>query len=171
MTEDGSETKATTVPPRHDGASERDLVVEAPLLPLTRRDELTGAERREHPRLPLGLWAHCQIDGVVSQEALGDLSIGGLYLRTTTAAGLGARVRIVLGLPYIGGQRVCSLSGHVVWVDKDGANVRGLGVKFDQETDSADKMLLRGFLSLWGMPRSAASGPEVGFAEAEPAAK
>lgn len=147
------------MPPRRDVASERDLVVEAPLLPLTRGDELTGAERRENPRLPLGLWAHCQIEGMVSQEALGDLSVGGLYLRTSNPAGMGARVRIVLGLPYIGGQRVCSLSGHVVWVDKDGANVRGLGVKFDHETDGADMHLLRGFLALWGMPRTTATSP------------
>src|SRR3954467_13177035 len=93
------------------------------------------AERRQHTRLPLGLWAHCQIDGVVSQEALGDLSVGGLYLRTSTPVKMGARVRIVLGLPYIGGQRVCSLSGRVAWIDNEGEAIQGAGVSFDQETD------------------------------------
>ena len=114
-------------------------------------------ERREHARLPLGLWAQCQIDGVVSQEALGDLSIGGLYLYTKAPAREGARVRVVIGLPYIGGQRVCSLSGQVVWVDRDSTGVRGAGVAFDQETDVADQELLRGFLALWG---TAARGPD-----------
>lgn len=109
--------------------------------------------KRRYPRLPLGLTAHCQIDGVVSQEALGNLSVGGLYLRVSREVRVGARVRIVLGLPYIGGQRVCSLAGRVVWVDRmpDGA-VRGAGVEFDQETDPADQELLRGFLALWGPP-------------------
>lgn len=143
---DGADDK-----PSHPG---RDLVVQAPMLPLTRGDALTAAERREHPRLPLGLWAHCQIDGMVSQEALGDLSVGGLYLRTTNPVQLGARVRVVLGLPYIGGQRVCSLSGQVVWVDRGEARVKGIGVKFDHETGSADAELLRGFLSLWGQPKA-----------------
>src|SRR3954469_5009524 len=95
-------------------------------------------ERRQHGRLPLGLWAHCQIDGVVSQEALGDLSVGGLYLRTAAEVKEGARVSIILGLPYIGGQRVCSLSGRVTWVDRNGAAVVGAGVSFDHETDGAD---------------------------------
>jgi hypothetical protein len=113
-------------------------------------------DRRSHPRLTLGLWAHCQIDGIVSQEALGDLSAGGLYLRTTAQVREGARARIVLGLPYIGGQRVCSLSGSIAWVDvqPDGA-LHGAGVRFDQETDSADHQLLEGFLALWGSPRAA----------------
>ena len=131
----------------------RDLVIEAPMLPLTRADALTAAERREYPRLPLGLWAHCQIDGMVSQEALGDLSVGGLYLRTSNPAPMGARVRIVLGLPYIGGQRVCSLAGRVVWVDRNSAQIKGLGVQFDEETGNADAQLLRGFLALWGCQR------------------
>ena len=112
-----------------------------------------GADRRRHPCLQLGLSAHCQIDGVVSQEALGDLSVGGLYLNTTVQARIGARVRVVLGLPHIGGQRVCSLSGTVVWVDRgaDG-QVRGAGVEFDHETDRQDHEVLRGFLALWGTP-------------------
>lgn len=116
-------------------------------------------ERRQHGRLPLGLWAHCQIDGVVSQEALGDLSVGGLYLRTAAAVKEGARIRIVLGLPYIGGQRVCSLSGRVTWVDRKGDQVLGAGVSFDQETDSADAELLRGFLALWGSSSGPPSNP------------
>src|SRR3954470_14137757 len=97
-------------------------------LPITVSGEVqpvkpAGSERRHHGRLPLGLWAHCQIDGVVSQEALGDLSIGGLYLRSPANIKEGARVRIVLGLPYIGGQRVCSLSGRVAWIDRQGEKV------------------------------------------------
>ena len=119
--------------------------------------------RRQTPRLELGLWAHCQIDGVVSQEALDDLSASGLYLRTSTAMKVGARVRVVLGLPYIGGQRVCSLAGRVVWVDRTGEKIEGAGVKFDHETDGADAELLRGFLALWSTPAepTAAQTPAV----------
>lgn len=111
-----------------------------------------GIERRRDPRMPLGLWAHCQIDGVVSQRALGDLSVSGLYLRMNVAPRMGARIRIVLGLPYISGQRVCSLSGRIVWVHVEGSIVHGAGVQFDHETDSADHDLLKGFLALWGVP-------------------
>jgi Tfp pilus assembly protein PilZ len=112
-----------------------------------------GSDRRRHPRLQLGLSAHCQIDGVVSQEALGDLSVGGLYLHTSAQVRIGARVRVVLGLPHIGGQRVCSLSGTVVWIDRvEGGKVRGAGVEFDHETDRQDHEVLRGFLALWGTP-------------------
>lgn len=119
----------------------------------TPEDAAKAAERRRYPRMELGLSAHCQIDGVVSQEALGDLSIGGLYLRTSAPARIGARVRVVLGLPHIGGQRVCSLAGAIVWIDKNpDGQVRGAGVEFDHETDSQDHDVLRGFLALWGTP-------------------
>ncbi len=140
-----------------------ELVVELPVSITDKVDETTRKleeqkrliERRRHPRLSVGLTAHCQIDGIVSQEALGDLSVGGLYLRTSAAVRQGARVRIVLGLPYIGGQRVCSLAGRVAWVNRgEMGEVRGAGVEFDQETESADYELLRGFLELWGSPRS-----------------
>ena len=117
--------------------------------------------RRRHRRLEVGLSAHCQIDGVVSQEALGDLSESGLYLRTRACSKIGARVRVVLGLPHIGGQRVCSLSGTVAWIDKgpDG-ELLGAGVEFDHETDRQDYELLCGFLSLWGepVPRTSPAG-------------
>jgi hypothetical protein len=118
-------------------------------------------DRRRTPRLPLGLWAHCQIDGVVSQQALGDLSATGLYIRIGTAPRVGARVRIVLGLPYISGQRVCSLSGRITWVDREGDVVRGAGVQFDHETDGADHELLEGFLALWGLPHPDEDEPEA----------
>lgn len=114
--------------------------------------DVPGAELRRMPRLPLGLSAHCQIDGIVAQHALGDLSTGGLYLRTSTPLRLGARARIVLGLPYIGGQRVCTLSATVLRLDREGGEdgpVRGAGLGFD-ETDGPDHELLVGFLLLWG---------------------
>jgi hypothetical protein len=124
-----------------------DLAPSPDLAPAPQR----GGNQRLHPRLACGLSAHCQIDGRVSQDALGDLSAGGLYLRTREALQIGARVRIVLGLPYIGGQRICSLSGRVMWLDRDPEGVvTGCGVQFDAETDSADHELLRGFLALWG---------------------
>jgi len=130
-----------------------------PMAPPTIRESAYLAdERRRHHRLEVGLWAHCQIDGVVSQEALGDLSATGLFLCTGAALPIGARVRVVLGLPYIGGQRVCSLAGRVVWLEREGDHVEGAGVEFDQETDSADAELLRGFLALWSISKPVASG-------------
>lgn len=117
----------------------------------TLRAEL-ARERRLHRRLSVGLQAHCQIDGIVSQEVLGNLSEGGLFLRTRAQLREGSRVRIVIGLPYIGGQRVCSLSGFVAWVARDDVTgtVSGAGVTIDvADTDDADEALLKGFLDLW----------------------
>ena len=118
-----------------------------------------AVDRRRNLRLPLELWAHCQVDGVVAQRALGDLSSKGLYLYTRDRVPVGARVRVALGLPYIGGQRVCSLSGRVVWIDTDETGVCGAGVTFDQETDVADAELLRGFLELWGISAEGLASP------------
>ena len=133
----------------------------APGLDAGTRREIEAFQRRRSLRLELGLAAHCQIDGVVSQESLGDLSEGGLYLRISRPVGLGVKVRVVLGLPYIGGQRVCSLSGTVVWSDRnaDGSQ-RGVGVQFDHETDAADRELVEGFLALW-MPPGSMPGVEL----------
>ncbi len=130
-----------------------ELHVEIPVQVGEELSEASGADRRRYDRLEVGLSAHCQIDGVVSQEALGDLSMGGLYLRTSTNVRIGARVRVVLGLPYFGSQRVCSLTGTIVWIDRAGdGRVTGAGVEFDHETSSGDQQLLAGFLTLWGTP-------------------
>lgn len=122
----------------------------APSASPTLRGE-SARERRVHRRLSVGLQAHCQIDGLVSHEVLGNLSEGGLFLRTSAQVQEGSRVRIVIGLPYIGGQRVCSLSGCIVWVARDAAGrVSGAGVAIDAaDTDDADEALLKGFLDLW----------------------
>ena len=109
-----------------------------------------GVPRRAHERLPLGLSAHGQIDGVVVHLELGNVSAGGLYLRTEMDLARGARVRAVLALPYIGGQRLCTLSGRVAWLDRDeSGKIRGAGVRFDADNSPADRELLRGFLALW----------------------
>ena len=127
--------------------------VMAPDIDAGTRRAIEGFQRRRSLRLELGLAAHCQIDGVVSQESLGDLSQGGLYLRITRPVALGTKVRVVLGLPYIGGQRVCSLSGVAVWNDLEPTGVpRGVGVQFDHETDAADRELVEGFLAVWMPP-------------------
>ena len=66
---------------------------------------------------------------------------------------IGAPVRVVLGLPYFGSQRVCSLNGTIVWIDRDkDGRVLGAGIEFDHETSGADQQLLAGFLMLWGAP-------------------
>ena len=130
-----------------------------------------GSERRIAHRLELGLAAHCQIDGAVSQESLGDLSSGGLYLRITRPVRMGAKVRVVLGLPYIGGQRVCSLSGTVVWQDREGdGRLRGVGVQFDHDTDQADRELVDGFLALWSSHHLDENDGAAAFPPAEGAA-
>lgn len=114
-------------------------------------EDARNRERRAYSRLAVGLWAQCQVDGAVIPAALANLSETGLQLRSGTPLRKGARVRAVVGLPFLGGQKVLSLSGQLAWVQpEEGGSVAGL--RFDQETDAADRELLRAFLALWAPP-------------------
>jgi len=115
-----------------------------------------GANRRRFTRLTVNISAFCHIDGVPTEQAVGDLSTGGMMLHLTTPTEVGKRVRVLLALPYISGQKLCSLAGPVRWVrpgGPEGANCSA-GVEFDVDVNPADLDTLRGFLMLWGSPRS-----------------
>src|SRR4051812_24334495 len=92
-----------------------------------------AAEKREFTRIPVTLTAHCRIGNRFLREAVGNLSVGGLYLRTPERAKEGTPVQVALALPYGDGPRFCTLAGTVVRVDRDAkGSPSGLGVSFNE---------------------------------------
>jgi len=113
------------------------------------------SDRRRHGRLAVNVSAYCHIDGVPTEQAVGDLSTTGMQLFLGTTPVLGKRVRILLSLPYLGGQKLCSLTGTVRWTAPNGPPPAcAAGVAFDPDVNPADLETLRGFLVLWGSPAS-----------------
>ena len=108
----------------------------------------SGPEKRNFPRIPVALTAHCRIGNRFVRDAVADLSEGGLYLRTREPARPGTPVRVALALPFADGPRYCTLVGSVARVDRDPkGTLRGLGVSFEGLEEMRDREALRGFLT------------------------
>jgi uncharacterized protein (TIGR02266 family) len=106
-------------------------------------------EKRASPRTPVQLTAHCRLGNRYVKEAVGDLSEGGLFLRTREVVKEGTAVRVAVALPLTEGPRICTLIGHVVNIHKDARGQRlGVGVVFEsQEIASLDQLALSHFLA------------------------
>lgn len=113
---------------------------------------MQAAEKREHERVPVTLTAHCRIGTRFVREAVGNLSNGGIYLRTRERAQEGTQVRIALALPYGDEPRFCTLVGTVVRVDRDDrGKPAGLAVSFaDDQVSTVDRLTLQRFVELRG---------------------
>src|SRR5688572_28491702 len=111
-----------------------------------------AADKREHLRIPVTLTAHCRLGNRFIREAVGNLSLGGLYLRTKERAREGTAVRVALALPYADGPRFCTLAGTVVRAARDDRGApAGLGVSFDSTSIAAiDRLTLQRFITLRG---------------------
>jgi len=105
-------------------------------------------EKRASPRTSVQLTAHCRLGNRYVREAVGDLSQGGLFLRTREVVKEGTAVRVAVALPLTEGPRICTLVGRVVNVHKDARGMRqGVGVVFDShEIASLDQLALTRFL-------------------------
>ncbi len=105
-------------------------------------------EKRIFPRVTVTLTAHCRIGNRFIRDALGDLSEGGMYLRTRERAREGTPVRVALALPFEDGPRVITLVGSVVRVNRDSrGEAMGLGVSFEgTEIEKNDRASLNGFI-------------------------
>jgi uncharacterized protein (TIGR02266 family) len=110
---------------------------------------MSGAEKRNFPRIPVALTAHCRIGNRFVRDAVADLSEGGLYLRTKEPAREGTPVRVAIALPFADGPKFCTLVGAVARIDRDARGMaRGLGVSFQEvDTHLSDRQALKGFLS------------------------
>lgn len=106
-----------------------------------------------------GLWAHCQILGSVFQHAIEPLDNRRFALHIEKKLPHNSRIRAAVGLPYVGGSRVCSLSGTVsecreLHPDEPADRSRHkqlyrVIVKLDEDTEDADLLALQDFLQLW----------------------
>lgn len=105
-------------------------------------------EKRASQRVPVSLTAHCRLGNRYVRDPIGDLSLGGLYLRTRELVKEGTPVRVAIALPFSDGPRFCTLVGNVARVDRDGrGHLRGLGVSFaDAEIAQVDRETLLGFI-------------------------
>lgn len=105
-------------------------------------------EKRTSRRVPVKLTAHARIGNRFVKEALGDLSTGGLYLKTREPAKEGAPVTVAIALPAADGSKICTLVGSVVRVDKDPrGKLLGVGVSFSgAQMSKKDLEVLQGFL-------------------------
>lgn len=106
-----------------------------------------SSEKRVFPRLTVTLTAHCRIGNRYVRDPVGDLSLGGLFLRTRERAKEGTPVRVALALPSNHGPRYCTLVGSVARIERDGAGLfRGLGVSFaGEQIGAADRVALERF--------------------------
>lgn len=107
-------------------------------------------EKRVFRRVPVNLTAHCQIGSRFVRDAVSDLSLGGLFLRTREHAREGTPVRVALALPLeLDSTTVCSFVGAVARVERDARGfLRGLGVAFSQDQSPATaRAVLAGFMA------------------------
>jgi uncharacterized protein (TIGR02266 family) len=93
-------------------------------------------ERRKHPRYPIPLMVKCATLQRAMQMRTGDISIGGVFLRTTTPEPVGTSVTLTMRLP--GGLEVHG-EGLVVHTRKG----VGMGIQFRQFAGSGEHTLER----------------------------
>ncbi len=103
-----------------------------------------GMERRRHPRVPSRQRCWCQGDDITIYAQIGDVSEGGLSLRTTAHLAPGAAVRV--WLPWAGGD--LEVRARVAWCLDQGrpGGEAGLGLRFEGAGPGAAEAL-RGFVS------------------------
>ena len=101
-------------------------------------------ERRRHPRMPSRQRCWCEGDDITIYAQIGDVSEGGLSLRTSAHLSPGAPVRV--WLPAAAG--ALELMARVAWcTERPGPGRQaGLGLRFEGAAPDASQAL-RGLLS------------------------
>jgi len=92
-------------------------------------------EQRRHPRLPCRQRCWCEGDDITIYAQIGNLSEGGLFLRTSAPLPPGARVRIRLGR----GEGEAEMPARVAW-RRDPRQDReepGMGLRFEPGDEGA----------------------------------
>lgn len=89
---------------------------------------MTGPEcTRRHPRYVVNITAKLVSDGVSRPATVGNVALGGIYVRTSQPVDIGVRVKLRFRLVS---KLVCEATGKVVWQQCDGENP-GFGVCFE----------------------------------------
>ncbi len=89
-----------------------------------------GAERRQHPRLPLRMLVQFRLHDMNEflREYAANISVGGMFIRTTTPHPSGAMVYIQFQL--LDGHKLIEGLGKVVHVNPPDHPAPGMGVEF-----------------------------------------
>ncbi|MFN0063365.1 MAG: TIGR02266 family protein [Myxococcaceae bacterium] len=97
------------------------------------------SENRRYPRFHSRLRCWCEGENVTFYARVGNISEGGVFLRTSTPLGRGSRARVRLELS--GAAPFCA-EAVVMWA-RQGATTdeTGMGLRFDSlETSAADQL-------------------------------
>jgi uncharacterized protein (TIGR02266 family) len=107
-----------------------------------RRTEDLRTENRKHVRVLSRLRCWCEADNITLYSRVGNLSEGGMFLRTSTPLEMGARMKLRLHSP---GSREVQTRATVVW-NRDrwqGERPAGMGLKFEGMDSEALEELRR----------------------------
>lgn len=90
---------------------------------------MTGPEcTRRHPRYVVNITAKLVAEDDASPATLGNVALGGLYVRTPAPVDIGVRVKVSFRLVS---KLVCEATGKVVWQRSDGEHP-GFGVSYEE---------------------------------------
>jgi uncharacterized protein (TIGR02266 family) len=104
-----------------------------------------GKETRKHVRVPSGLRCWCEGENVTFYARVGNLSEGGLFLRTNTPLATGSRAMLRLNRS---GEGEVQVMATVVWAsDAYEQGPAGMGLRFEP-LDSVTLERLRRIISL-----------------------
>jgi uncharacterized protein (TIGR02266 family) len=109
-------------------------------------EELGSMENRKHARVPSRMRCWCEGENVTLYSRVGNLSEGGLFLRTSTPLREGVRATVRIGVGEDAGTEL-QTAVKVVWTRKGGQSwPPGMGLAFEA-LDSASLERLRQIIS------------------------
>src|SRR5689334_444992 len=100
-----------------------------------------GAERRQHPRLPLNMLVQFRVHDMneFMREYAVNISIGGMFIRTTTPHPSGAMIYLQFQLDN--GHKLIEGLGKVVHVNPPDHPAPGMGVEFVNIDPDSQKLI------------------------------
>jgi uncharacterized protein (TIGR02266 family) len=109
-------------------------------------EDLESMENRRYARVPSRMRCWCEGDNVTLYSRVGNLSEGGLFLRTSTPLKEGARATVRIGVGEEAGPEL-QTSVKVVWTRQGGQSwPPGMGLAFEA-LDAANLERLRQIIS------------------------
>lgn len=100
-----------------------------------------GSERRRHPRVPYGQRGWFEAGSITLYAAVGNISEGGIYVKTHAPLQCGTRARVRLPV----GAREIEATAEVVWESSGNGSPAGMGLCF-VEMEPTERDRLRAFL-------------------------
>ncbi|HVG63936.1 MAG TPA: TIGR02266 family protein [Hyalangium sp.] len=109
-------------------------------------EDLSSMENRKYGRTPSRIRCWCEGENITLYSRVGNLSEGGLFLRTSTPLQAGTRTTVRLGAGEESGSEIHALA-KVVWTRKNGQPwPPGMGLQFES-LDASSLERLRQIIS------------------------